>query len=141
VGSLRLSLASASYEVMLSRFPLKLLIWEIWSSSKVSEVSLQVTVWLGSLITDYGQETRNCAARQQISHRTFTNEGGVECVEVRYVHFFHCAEGSFPKALLKFFSHYFGSLRKAKPLSATGSSSIFNSWDFSPAPVLCVPLI
>ncbi len=46
-------------------FPLKLLIWEIWLSSKVS---LQVTVWLGSLITDYGQETRNCAAWQQISH-------------------------------------------------------------------------
>jgi hypothetical protein len=91
------------------------------------EVSLQVIVWLESLITDYGQETRNCAAQQQISHHTFTNEDGVECVEVRYVHFFLCAEVSFPKTLFKFFSHYFGSLRKVKPLSVTGSNSIFNS--------------
>jgi import inner membrane translocase subunit TIM21 len=55
----------------------------------------QVTVRLGSPITGYGQETRNRAARQRISHRTFTDEDGIERVEVRYVHFFLSAEAYF----------------------------------------------
>ncbi|KAH8951563.1 hypothetical protein BDL97_09G034200 [Sphagnum fallax] len=44
----------------------------------------QVTVRLGSPITGYGQETRNRAARQRISHRTFTDEDGIERVEVMF---------------------------------------------------------
>ncbi len=63
--------------------------------SKVWEGALQVTVRLGSPITGYGQETRNRAARQRISHRTFTDEDGIERVEVRYVHFFLSAEAYF----------------------------------------------
>lgn len=43
---------------------------------------LQVMVRLGSPITGYGQESRNRAARQRISNRTYVDEDGVERVEV-----------------------------------------------------------
>lgn len=43
---------------------------------------MQVMVRLGSPITGYGQESRNRAARQRISHRTYVDEEGVERVEV-----------------------------------------------------------
>lgn len=37
---------------------------------------------IGSPITGYGQESRNRAARQRISHKTWADEEGVEHVEV-----------------------------------------------------------
>lgn len=37
---------------------------------------------IGSPITGYGQESRNRAARQRIAHKTWTDEEGVEHVEV-----------------------------------------------------------
>ncbi|KAJ7516302.1 hypothetical protein O6H91_22G052200 [Diphasiastrum complanatum] len=42
----------------------------------------QVMVRIGTPITGYGQESRNRAARQRISNRTWTDEDGVERVEV-----------------------------------------------------------
>lgn len=42
----------------------------------------QVKVRIGSPITGYGQETRNRAARQRIPNRVWTDEDGVERVEV-----------------------------------------------------------
>ena len=42
----------------------------------------QVRVRIGSPITGYGQESRNRAARQRISNRIWTDEDGVEHVEV-----------------------------------------------------------
>lgn len=44
----------------------------------------QVMVRLGSPITGYGQESRNRAARQRISNRTYVDEDGVERVEVMF---------------------------------------------------------
>ncbi|CAH8298067.1 unnamed protein product [Eruca vesicaria subsp. sativa] len=44
----------------------------------------QVRVRIGSPITGYGQETRNRAARQRIPNRVFTDEDGVEHVEVNF---------------------------------------------------------
>ncbi|XP_018457086.1 probable mitochondrial import inner membrane translocase subunit TIM21 [Raphanus sativus] len=44
----------------------------------------QVRVRIGSPITGYGQETRNRAARQRIPNRIFTDEDGVEHVEVNF---------------------------------------------------------
>ncbi|WZZ17510.1 hypothetical protein YC2023_110599 [Brassica napus] len=44
----------------------------------------QVRVRIGSPITGYGQETRNRAARQRIPNRVFTDEEGVEHVEVNF---------------------------------------------------------
>ncbi|CAG7865543.1 unnamed protein product [Brassica rapa] len=44
----------------------------------------QVRVRIGSPITGYGQETRNRAARQRILNRVFTDEEGVEHVEVNF---------------------------------------------------------
>lgn len=43
---------------------------------------LQVRVRIGSPITGYGSESRNRAARQRIPNRTWTDEDGVEHVEV-----------------------------------------------------------
>uniref|UniRef100_A0A7N0UPG7 Mitochondrial import inner membrane translocase subunit Tim21 n=1 Tax=Kalanchoe fedtschenkoi TaxID=63787 RepID=A0A7N0UPG7_KALFE len=42
----------------------------------------QVRGRIGSPITGYGQETRNRSARQRIPHRVWTDENGVEHVEV-----------------------------------------------------------
>ncbi|XP_027934546.1 probable mitochondrial import inner membrane translocase subunit TIM21 [Vigna unguiculata] len=44
----------------------------------------QVRVRIGSPITGYGQESRNRAARQRIPHRVWTDEEGVEHVEVNF---------------------------------------------------------
>ncbi|XP_010479077.1 PREDICTED: probable mitochondrial import inner membrane translocase subunit TIM21 [Camelina sativa] len=44
----------------------------------------QVRVRIGSPIKGYGQETRNRAARQRIPNRVFTDEDGVEHVEVNF---------------------------------------------------------
>ncbi|XP_068646324.1 probable mitochondrial import inner membrane translocase subunit TIM21 [Aristolochia californica] len=44
----------------------------------------QVRVRIGSPITGYGQETRNRAARQRIPNRIWTDEFGVEHVEVNF---------------------------------------------------------
>ncbi|TKY51996.1 mitochondrial import inner membrane translocase subunit TIM21 [Spatholobus suberectus] len=44
----------------------------------------QVRVRIGSPITGYGQESRNRAARQRIPHRVWTDEDGVEHVEVNF---------------------------------------------------------
>lgn len=45
-------------------------------------LSCQVRVRIGSPITGYGQESRNRAARQRIPNRVWTDEDGVERVEV-----------------------------------------------------------
>lgn len=42
----------------------------------------QVTVRIGTPVTGYGQESRNRAARQRIPNRVWTDEYGVEHVEV-----------------------------------------------------------
>lgn len=42
---------------------------------------------IGSPITGYGQESRNRAARQRIPHRVWTDEEGVEHVEVNILVF------------------------------------------------------
>jgi len=47
----------------------------------------QVRVRIGSPITGYGQESRNRAARQRIPHRVWTDEEGVEHVEVNILVF------------------------------------------------------
>ncbi|CAJ2628293.1 unnamed protein product [Trifolium pratense] len=44
----------------------------------------QVRVRIGSPITGYGQESRNRAARQRIANRVWTDEAGVEHVEVNF---------------------------------------------------------
>ncbi|KAB2016066.1 hypothetical protein ERO13_D08G068700v2 [Gossypium hirsutum] len=44
----------------------------------------QVRVRIGHPITGYGQETRNRAARQRIPNRIYTDENGVEHVEVNF---------------------------------------------------------
>ncbi|KAL6348419.1 hypothetical protein AAG906_005727 [Vitis piasezkii] len=44
----------------------------------------QVRVRIGSPITGYGQESRNRAARQRIANRIWTDEDGVEHVEVNF---------------------------------------------------------
>ncbi|KAK7280329.1 hypothetical protein RJT34_25392 [Clitoria ternatea] len=44
----------------------------------------QVRVRIGSPITGYGQESRNRAARQRIPHRVWTDEDGVEHIEVNF---------------------------------------------------------
>lgn len=44
----------------------------------------QVRVRIGSPITGYGQESRNRAARQRIPNRIYTDENGVEHVEVNF---------------------------------------------------------
>lgn len=44
----------------------------------------QVTVRIGSPVTGYGSESRNRAARQRIPHRVWTDENGVEHVEVNF---------------------------------------------------------
>ncbi|WOK96076.1 putative mitochondrial import inner membrane translocase subunit TIM21 [Canna indica] len=44
----------------------------------------QVTVRIGYPVTGYGQETRNRAARQRIPNRVWTDEDGVEHVEVSF---------------------------------------------------------
>ena len=43
----------------------------------------QVTVRIGSPVTGYGSESRNRAARQRIPNRVWTDEHGVEHVEVK----------------------------------------------------------
>lgn len=42
----------------------------------------QVTVRIGSPVSGYGQESRNRAARQRIPNRVWTDEDGIEHVEV-----------------------------------------------------------
>ncbi|KAL2600974.1 hypothetical protein GLYMA_10G175000v4 [Glycine max] len=44
----------------------------------------QIRVRIGFPITGYGQESRNRAARQRIPHRVWTDEEGVEHVEVNF---------------------------------------------------------
>lgn len=44
----------------------------------------QVTVRIGSPVTGYGSESRNRAARQRIPNRVWTDEAGVEHVEVNF---------------------------------------------------------
>ncbi|KAK2642857.1 hypothetical protein Ddye_024620 [Dipteronia dyeriana] len=44
----------------------------------------QVRVRIGSPITGYGQESRNRAARQRIPNRVFTDEFGIEHVEINF---------------------------------------------------------
>ncbi|XP_039030890.1 probable mitochondrial import inner membrane translocase subunit TIM21 [Hibiscus syriacus] len=44
----------------------------------------QVRVRIGHPITGYGQETRNRAARQRIPNRIYTDENGIEHVEVNF---------------------------------------------------------
>ncbi|XP_052211131.1 probable mitochondrial import inner membrane translocase subunit TIM21 [Diospyros lotus] len=44
----------------------------------------QVRVRIGSPVTGYGQESRNRAARQRIPNRVWTDEDGVEHVEVNF---------------------------------------------------------
>ncbi|KAL3742772.1 hypothetical protein ACJRO7_018139 [Eucalyptus globulus] len=44
----------------------------------------QVRIRIGSPITGYGQESRNRAARQRIPHRAWTDEDGVEHIEVNF---------------------------------------------------------
>lgn len=44
----------------------------------------QVRVRIGSPVTGYGQESRNRAARQRIPNRTWTDEDGIERVEVNF---------------------------------------------------------
>ncbi|KAL4313440.1 hypothetical protein GQ457_01G052670 [Hibiscus cannabinus] len=44
----------------------------------------QVRVRIGQPITGYGQETRNRAARQRIPNRIYTDENGIEHVEVNF---------------------------------------------------------
>ena len=44
----------------------------------------QVTARIGYPITGYGNESRNRAARQRIPNRVWTDEDGVEHVEVLY---------------------------------------------------------
>ncbi|KAF3327119.1 putative mitochondrial import inner membrane translocase subunit TIM21-like isoform X1 [Carex littledalei] len=44
----------------------------------------QVTVRIGTPVTGYGQESRNRAARQRIPNRVWTDEDGVEHVEVNF---------------------------------------------------------
>ncbi|KAJ4952931.1 hypothetical protein NE237_029763 [Protea cynaroides] len=44
----------------------------------------QVSVRIGSPVTGYGQESRNRAARQRIPNRTWTDEDGIEHVEVNF---------------------------------------------------------
>ncbi|OVA08150.1 Mitochondrial import inner membrane translocase subunit Tim21 [Macleaya cordata] len=44
----------------------------------------QVKVRIGSPITGYGQESRNRAARQRIPNKTWTDEDGIERVEVSF---------------------------------------------------------
>ncbi|XP_058221693.1 probable mitochondrial import inner membrane translocase subunit TIM21 isoform X2 [Rhododendron vialii] len=44
----------------------------------------QVRVRIGSPVTGYGQESRNRAARQRIPNRTWTDEDGIEHVEVNF---------------------------------------------------------
>ncbi|XP_039041310.1 probable mitochondrial import inner membrane translocase subunit TIM21 [Hibiscus syriacus] len=41
-------------------------------------------VRIGQPITGYGQETRNCAARQRIPNRIYMDENGIEQVEVNF---------------------------------------------------------
>lgn len=44
----------------------------------------QVRVRIGSPVTGYGQESRNRAARQRIPNRIWTDEDGVERVEINF---------------------------------------------------------
>ncbi|XP_078440339.1 import inner membrane translocase subunit [Wolffia australiana] len=44
----------------------------------------QVRVRIGSPVTGYGQESRNRAARQRIAHKVWTDEDGVEHIEVNF---------------------------------------------------------
>ncbi|KAK1273608.1 hypothetical protein QJS04_geneDACA012485 [Acorus gramineus] len=44
----------------------------------------QVRVRIGSPITGYGQESRNRSARQHIPNRTWTDEDGVERIEINF---------------------------------------------------------
>ncbi|KAL5977109.1 mitochondrial import inner membrane translocase subunit tim21, partial [Asimina triloba] len=44
----------------------------------------QVRVRIGSPVTGYGQESRNRAARQRVPHRIWTDEDGIEHVEVNF---------------------------------------------------------
>ncbi|KAK9726652.1 hypothetical protein RND81_05G228400 [Saponaria officinalis] len=49
----------------------------------------QVRVRIGSPIKGYGQETRNRSARQRIPHKIWTDEDGVEHIEINF-----CIRGS-----------------------------------------------
>ncbi|KAK9095239.1 hypothetical protein Scep_026708 [Stephania cephalantha] len=68
-----------SYDVSLATFLGNNLI-----SIPFLHLSSTVRVRIGSPITGYGQESRNRAARQRIPNRTWTDEDGVERVEVNF---------------------------------------------------------
>ncbi|KAG7032917.1 putative mitochondrial import inner membrane translocase subunit TIM21 [Cucurbita argyrosperma subsp. argyrosperma] len=54
--------------------------WLLVKETKFNKVRVRI----GSPITGYGQETRNRAARQRIPNRVWTDEDGVERVEVNF---------------------------------------------------------
>lgn len=54
----------------------------VWWFTWIVFASYQVRVRIGSPITGYGQESRNRAARQRIPNRVYTDEFGIEHVEV-----------------------------------------------------------
>lgn len=62
-------------------------------------VLYQVRVRIGSPITGYGQESRNRAARQRIPNKVWTDEGGVEHVEV-FINIYYVLTISFLDYLL-----------------------------------------
>jgi hypothetical protein len=53
-----------------------------WQLTQIKFALYQVRVRIGSPITGYGQESRNRAARQRIPNKIWTDEDGVEHVEV-----------------------------------------------------------
>lgn len=78
---------------------------------------------IGSPITGYGQESRNRAARQRIPNRTWTDEDGVEHVEVTsYWHhnIDHIFNGPLP-----YLQHFRGQLEYLKMLKYTLFCEIF----------------
>ncbi|KAA8515872.1 hypothetical protein F0562_019051 [Nyssa sinensis] len=50
----------------------------------VNDFAKRVRVRIGSPVTGYGQESRNRAARQQFPNRIWTDEDGIEHVEVNF---------------------------------------------------------
>ena len=70
---------------------------------------------IGSPITGYGQESRNRAARQRIPNRIFTDEDGVEHVQV------NCEALPYEICLVH-------------PRNAKGSRIVNNIPEFSPEP-------
>lgn len=66
----------------LASLHLSILARVFWCFTWIVFASYQVRVRIGSPITGYGQESRNRAARQRIPNRVYTDEFGIEHVEV-----------------------------------------------------------